>query len=129
MLQCMSPLLARLGSAWLRESIPLTGVKQTAMQQYRGAVMQTIDPNRTFLIGQKYLGALFQGFIETSRQVQVRRAALGIQFSGDRVPVTPVDAGLRALHDGRGDFEDVAMDVHYAPSLASNARLRSTPQR
>jgi hypothetical protein len=25
--------LARLGSAWLRESIPLTGVKRTAMLQ------------------------------------------------------------------------------------------------
>src|SRR5215813_7130161 len=30
---------------------------------------------------------------------------------------------------GREDFEDVAMDIHYAPSLASNARFRSTPQR
>ena len=39
------------------------------------------------------------------------------------------DAGLRALHDGRGDFEDAVMYVHYVPSLASNARLRSTPQR
>jgi hypothetical protein len=28
---CSRPHLARLGSAWLRESIPLTGVEQTAM--------------------------------------------------------------------------------------------------
>jgi hypothetical protein len=46
-----------------------------------------------------------------------------------RVPVMPAEVGLRALHDGRGDFEDVALDVHNAHSLASNARLRSTPQR
>jgi hypothetical protein len=31
LLQCMSRLMARLGSARLCESIPLTGVKQTAM--------------------------------------------------------------------------------------------------
>jgi hypothetical protein len=34
--------MARLGSAWLRESIPLTGVKQTAMLR-RGN--QTIEPD------------------------------------------------------------------------------------
>jgi hypothetical protein len=27
----MSPVVARLGNAWLREPLPLTGVKQTAM--------------------------------------------------------------------------------------------------
>jgi hypothetical protein len=31
LLHCISPVMARLGSAWLLESIPLTGVKQTAM--------------------------------------------------------------------------------------------------
>src|SRR5262245_15526181 len=63
-------------------------------------------------LGQKYVGG----------------AQPGIQFSRDRVPVLPADAGLRALHDGRGDFE-VATEVYNAPSLASDARLRSTPQR
>jgi hypothetical protein len=33
LLHCISPLLARPGSAWLLESIPLTGVKRTAMLQ------------------------------------------------------------------------------------------------
>jgi hypothetical protein len=31
LLQCISSVLARPGSAWLRESIPLTGVKRTPM--------------------------------------------------------------------------------------------------
>jgi hypothetical protein len=71
--------------------------------------------------------AVQEGFIETSRQVQVRARGLGhsVQWRSRSSQA----AGLRVLHDGRGDFEDVVMDVHYAPSLASNARLRSTPQR
>jgi hypothetical protein len=87
-----------------------------------------------FLSGQSpepsaHLVAAFHRGLQDTGYAEGRNVMIGLGHSVQWRSRSSQDAGLRALHDGRGDFEGVAMDFHYAPSLASNARLRSTPQR